>query len=88
MLWEVGAIAVRSRAREAAQQPREYRADLVGSAVLVLDQADWPTADGTAGITSSDEMDAVEAAGRAIEVGSNFFLFFSSKLSSAMSHHR
>ncbi|HZR63594.1 MAG TPA: hypothetical protein VFA85_00510 [Terriglobales bacterium] len=50
--------------------------------VLVLDQADWPAADGSSGITSSDKMDAVEAAGRAIEVGSNFFLFFRSQVSS------
>ncbi len=50
--------------------------------VLVMDQADWPEADGSSGITSVEKMDAVEAAGRAIEVGSNFFLFFSSKLSS------
>ena len=51
--------------------------------VLILDQSDWPSADGTSGITSSAAMDAAEAAGRAIEVGSNFFLFFSSKLASA-----
>ena len=51
--------------------------------VLILDQSDWPSADGTTGITSSDAMDAAEAAGRAIEVGSNFFLFFSSRLASA-----
>ena len=50
--------------------------------VLVMDQSDWPTADGSSGITSSEKMDAAEAAGRAIEVGSNFFLFFSSKVSS------
>jgi len=50
--------------------------------VLVLDQSDWPTPDGSSGITSSDKMDAAEAAGRAIEVGSNFFLFFSSQLTS------
>lgn len=56
--------------------------------VLVLDQRDWPAADGSSGITSSMQMDAVEAAGRAIEVGSNFFLFFSSTLGSmtGMSH--
>ena len=48
--------------------------------VLVLDQSDWPAADGSSGITSSKEMDDVEAAGRAIEVGSNFFLFFSSEM--------
>jgi hypothetical protein len=47
--------------------------------VLVLDPADWPAADGSSGITSSRAMDAAEEAGRAIEVGSNFFLFFSSK---------
>lgn len=48
--------------------------------VLVMDVRDWPTADGLSGITSSREMDAAEAAGRAIEVGSNFFLFFSSHM--------
>jgi hypothetical protein len=46
--------------------------------VLVMQQSDWPAADGSSGITSSKMMDDVEAAGRAIEVGSNFFLFFSS----------
>ncbi len=50
--------------------------------VLILDQSDWPSADGTSGITSSEAMDAAEEAGRAIEVGSNFFLFFSSRLAS------
>jgi len=50
--------------------------------VLIMAQSDWPSADGTRGITSSKEMDAAEAAGRAIEVGSNFFLFFSSEMSS------
>jgi hypothetical protein len=47
--------------------------------VLVFDQSDWPAADGSSGITSSTKMDDAEAAGRAIEVGSNFFLFFSSQ---------
>jgi hypothetical protein len=46
--------------------------------VLVKNQADWPSADGSSGITSSKAMDDAEAAGRAVEVGSNFFLFFSS----------
>lgn len=57
--------------------------------VLVMDPKDWPTADGTSGITSSMIMDDVEAAGRAIEVGSNFFLFFSSEMSTTgvASHH-
>lgn len=51
--------------------------------VLVMFQSDWPAADGSSGITSSKAMDDAEAAGRAIEVGSNFFLFFSSE----MHHH-
>ncbi len=37
---------------------------------------------GRSGITSSRVMDDVEAVGRAVEVGSNFFLFFTSRLSS------
>jgi len=53
--------------------------------VLVMNQADWPSADGSTGITSSTIMDNVEAAGRAVEVGSNFFLFFSSE-HSGMNH--
>jgi hypothetical protein len=48
--------------------------------VLIMNQSDWPAADGSSGITSSKAMDDAEAAGRAIEVGSNFFLFFSSQL--------
>ena len=48
--------------------------------VLVLQQSDWPAADGSSGITSSKLMDEAEAAGRAIEVGSNFFLFFNSRM--------
>lgn len=50
--------------------------------VLILDPGDWPAADGSSGITSSQAMDAAENAGRAIEVGSNFFLFFSSHMAS------
>lgn len=49
--------------------------------MLVLFQSDWPAADGSSGITSSVKMDAAEEAGRAIEVGSNFFLLFNSRLS-------
>jgi hypothetical protein len=45
-----------------------------------MDQSDWPAPDGSSGITSSKAMDDAEAAGRAIEVGSNFFLFFSSHM--------
>jgi hypothetical protein len=51
--------------------------------VLISDPKDWPTPDGRSGITSSRAMDAAEAAGRAVEVGSNFFLFFSSKSASS-----
>jgi hypothetical protein len=50
--------------------------------VLIMDARDWPAPDGSSGITSAKEMDAAEAAGTAVEVGSNFFLFFSSKASS------
>jgi len=50
--------------------------------ILVMDPSDWPAPDGSSGITSSKVMDDAEAAGRAVEVGSNFFLFFSSKASS------
>ena len=48
--------------------------------VLVMHESDWPAADGSSGITSSEKMDDAENAGRAIEVGSNFFLFFKSML--------
>src|SRR5215467_3947425 len=50
--------------------------------VLVMNQLDWPAADGSSGITSSKIMDDVENAHRAVEVGSNFFLFFSSEMNS------
>jgi hypothetical protein len=55
--------------------------------VLILNQADWPSADGTSGITSSKAMDDAEAAGRAVEVGSNFFLFFDSKMGATAAMH-
>lgn len=54
--------------------------------VLIMHQSDWPAADGSSGITSAKAMDDAEAAGRAIEVGSNFFLFFSSRLASHAGH--
>src|SRR5437660_12642783 len=41
--------------------------------------------DANRGITSSDLVDAAEAAGRPIEVRSNFFLFFKSELLSTRS---
>ncbi|MGE5615663.1 MAG: hypothetical protein ACM3X5_01985, partial [Bacillota bacterium] len=57
--------------------------------VLVNDPGDWPNQVGSSGITSSKAMDDAENAGRAVEVGSNFFLFFSSKDDSKMAamHH-
>jgi len=51
--------------------------------VLILQQSDWPSADGSRRITTAKAMDEAESAGRAIDVGSNFFLFFSTKFSSA-----
>lgn len=54
--------------------------------VLVMSQSDWPSEDASSGITSSRIMDQVEEAGRAIEVGSNFFLFFSSEMDSHAAH--
>ena len=54
--------------------------------VLVMDASDWPTPNGSSGITSSRKMDDAEAAGRAIEVGSNFFLFFRSRLAAHAGH--
>jgi hypothetical protein len=51
--------------------------------VLIMQQSDWPTPNGSSGITSVEAMDAAEVdPQRAIEVGSNFFLFFSSAMSS------
>jgi hypothetical protein len=55
--------------------------------VLVLDQSDWPTADGKSGITSLASIKAALAAGTAVEAPSNFFLFFSSTVGSH-SHHQ
>jgi hypothetical protein len=54
--------------------------------VLVMHQSDWPAADGSSGIVSVKAMDAAEAVGRAVEVGSNFFLFFSSSISGHGDH--
>lgn len=47
--------------------------------VLVLDQNDWPNADGTTGITSFSKIQIAEEAGRAVQAPSNFYLFFGSK---------
>jgi hypothetical protein len=46
--------------------------------VLVLKQTDWPSQDGSVGITSKKDLLAAEKSGAAIQVPSNFFLFFSS----------
>ena len=48
--------------------------------VLVLDQSDWPNAEGTTGLTSVAKMQAAESAGRAIQAPSNFYLFFGSQM--------
>ncbi|HEY3973160.1 MAG TPA: hypothetical protein VGM18_09160 [Candidatus Sulfotelmatobacter sp.] len=60
--------------------------------VLVLNQSDWPTKDGSSGLTSLGAIQAALAAGSAIEAPSNFFLFFSSYVNSHagshMEHHR
>jgi hypothetical protein len=46
--------------------------------VLVLDPNDWPSADGTSGITSVGKIHAAEKAGEAVQAPSNFYLFFAS----------
>ncbi len=55
--------------------------------VLVLDQSDWPSKDGTTGLTSSAAITSAINAGRAVEAPSNFFLYFSSHSMSAMAHN-
>jgi len=46
--------------------------------VLVMNSNDWPSQDGSSGITSYAKLEAAEKAGDAIQVPSNFFLFFAS----------
>jgi hypothetical protein len=46
--------------------------------VLVTSQSDWPSKDGSSGITSLKALLAAQAAGSAILAPSNFFLYFSS----------
>jgi hypothetical protein len=46
--------------------------------VLVTGQSDWPTKDGSSGITSYEKLVTAKTAGTAIPAPSNFFLFFSS----------
>ncbi|MGA7632677.1 MAG: hypothetical protein WCB11_18095 [Terriglobales bacterium] len=52
--------------------------------VLVLKQSDWPSQDGSTGITSYKAIQAAEAAGAAVQAPSNFFLFFSSTVPAGM----
>ena len=47
--------------------------------VLVTNIADWPPANGASGITSVAALKIAERKGDAIQVPSNFFLFFSAK---------
>jgi len=54
--------------------------------VLVLDPSDWPTEDGSSGLTSVAEIGAAEKDGRAIEAPSNFYLFFGSHLAHNHAH--
>jgi hypothetical protein len=48
--------------------------------VLVLNPNDWPSQDGTTGITTVGALKAAEKTGDAIEAPSNFFLYFGSKV--------
>jgi len=54
--------------------------------VLVLKAADWPSQDGTSGITSSNAITLAEKNGEALEAPSNFFLFFSSVVDAHGAH--
>jgi hypothetical protein len=51
--------------------------------VLVMNPTVWPNQDGSSGITSFAKLVAAEKTGDAVQVPSNFFLFFSSQ-----SHHQ
>ena len=55
--------------------------------VLVTDVADWPPEDGSSGITSVASLKQAERKGTAIEVPSNFYLFFSSHKMNGMHDH-
>ncbi|HEV3276518.1 MAG TPA: hypothetical protein VG860_06845 [Terriglobia bacterium] len=55
--------------------------------VLVLDESDWPSRDGSSGITSFEAIQAAEQAGTALQAPSNFFLFFSSGAASGDHTH-
>lgn len=55
--------------------------------VLVTNVADWPPENGSSGITSVRDLRIAEAKGDAVQVPSNFFLFFSSKEMKGMHMH-
>ena len=56
--------------------------------VLVLNQNDWPSKDGTSGLTSEAAITSAIKAGTVVQAPSNFFLFFSSHMQqSATSAH-
>lgn len=55
--------------------------------VLVTNVADWPPQNGSSGITSVRDLQIAEAKGDAIQVPSNFYLFFSSHKMRNMDHH-
>jgi hypothetical protein len=48
--------------------------------VLIENPSDWPAADGSSGITTLKQLNAAIGASTAIEVPSNFFLFFGSQV--------
>ena len=52
--------------------------------VLVLSQSEWPSQDGSTGITSLKAINAAEKAGTAVQAPSNFFLYFASHPMSGM----
>ncbi|MBV8800668.1 MAG: hypothetical protein JO208_12775, partial [Alphaproteobacteria bacterium] len=54
--------------------------------VLVLNQKDWPSQDGSSGITSEAALNAAEQAGDAVEAPSNFFLYFGSYVEKSGQH--
>jgi hypothetical protein len=55
--------------------------------VLVLHQSDWPSKDGTSGITTEAAINSAIKAGTAVEAPSNFFLFFASRTQGGTSAH-
>jgi hypothetical protein len=55
--------------------------------VLVLDGSDWPTKNGSSGITSLKALNASIAAGHSVQAPSNFFLFFGSQIAGGHEEH-